>query len=308
MIAGKFHLQGHRGLRGTSPENTLPSFEQALDARVSSIETDIHLTRDGVPALCHDPFLSPAIFRLRGQADAVVQKATLVRDLTLQQLREYVAGGKPDPSRFNQQRAIATPAAQSFATAKAMDPFSVPTLRDLIEFAQTYAGSCGESAGKTAEQRRRAARLTFDLEIKFIPFHASRFAEPEFVIDRVLEIIRQVQVESRVVIRSFDHRLLKRIREVCPALTSAILIAAAVPINPVRLVRDAGASIYCPLYEYVDAEIIRECHREGVGVLPWTVNEREDWQRLLEWGVDGITSDYPDRLGQFLESQGIEWE
>jgi glycerophosphoryl diester phosphodiesterase len=38
------------------------------------------------------------------------------------------------------------------------------------------------------------------------------------------------------------------------------------------------------------------------------VNEREDWQRLLEWGVDGITSDYPDRLGQFLESQGIEWE
>src|SRR5262249_10549099 len=54
MSAPKFDLQGHRGARGLKPENTLPSFEAAIDAGATTIETDLHRTRDGVPVLVHD--------------------------------------------------------------------------------------------------------------------------------------------------------------------------------------------------------------------------------------------------------------
>ena len=56
-----FDLQGHRGARGLRPENTLPAFEAALDAGASSVETDLHLTRDGAVVLCHEPFLDAAL-------------------------------------------------------------------------------------------------------------------------------------------------------------------------------------------------------------------------------------------------------
>ena len=55
-----FEVQGHRGARGLRPENTLCGFEFALDLGVASIETDVHLTRDGVPVLCHDPIIRSA--------------------------------------------------------------------------------------------------------------------------------------------------------------------------------------------------------------------------------------------------------
>src|SRR5262245_31234160 len=58
-----FDLQGHRGARGLRPENTLPSFEAAFDAGVSTVETDIHLTADGVAVIFHDDTLSERLCR-----------------------------------------------------------------------------------------------------------------------------------------------------------------------------------------------------------------------------------------------------
>ena len=57
-------VQGHRGARGLKPENTLPSFEVALDAGVSAIETDVRLTADGVPILFHDDLLTDRVCRV----------------------------------------------------------------------------------------------------------------------------------------------------------------------------------------------------------------------------------------------------
>src|SRR3954465_12490534 len=98
-----FDLQGHRGARGLHPENTLPSFEAALDAGVTSVETDLHFTADGEVVLCHDPQFSPGIFPplLAGRARA---SRPAVRALTLAQLRAFRAAGNPDPVRFPDQQ------------------------------------------------------------------------------------------------------------------------------------------------------------------------------------------------------------
>jgi glycerophosphoryl diester phosphodiesterase len=307
-IVAKFHLQGHRGSRGTCPENTLPSFEHALDAKVSSIETDIHLTRDDIPVHCHDAVLSPSIFRSAWNVNKPLPKPTPIQELTLIQLQEWVAIGNPDEPRFPDQRAEVPPLNRRWWPSIGVKPFVVPALGDFYQFVEAYRGELGRNVAKTTEQQEQAARLVFDLEIKFVPFHSAWYPSPDRIIEQVVQVARQAGMEGRTVIRSFDHRMLKRAREICPIIRTAVLHAAGVPIDPVRLVRDAGASIYCPLFEYVDADLIRKCQDGGIRVLPWTVNMPEDWDRLIDWGVDGITTDYPDRLRQHLESRQIEWE
>src|SRR5438270_12447976 len=110
-LSGTFHLQGHRGARGLKPENTLPSFEAALDAGVSSVETDLHFTRDGVVVLCHEPALDATLFT--PPAPDVIP--TVIAALTLAELRAWRADRSPDPVRFPNQDAVITPLARWFA-------------------------------------------------------------------------------------------------------------------------------------------------------------------------------------------------
>ena len=80
------------------------------------------------------------------------------------------------------------------------------------------------------------------------------------------------------------------------------------PSNPRRRrVRAAEADLYCPDVNFLDEPQVRQLHEAGVRVLPWTVNDEADWERLLGWGVDGITTDYPDRLADWLRRRGVEW-
>src|SRR5579875_3405607 len=165
-------LQGHRGARALYPENTLPSFEAAFDAGVSSIETDVHLTRDGVAVLCHDPLLcDPPCRLLRPGSAASSEMPPMVSRLTLADLRGYRADGNPDPSRFPDQSAAVTPLAAIFAEQHGLHPYAIPTLEELLQFTAAYAGDLGERAGKSEMQRQRARKVVFDLELKRIPFH-----------------------------------------------------------------------------------------------------------------------------------------
>jgi glycerophosphoryl diester phosphodiesterase len=66
------------------------------------------------------------------------------------------------------------------------------------------------------------------------------------------------------------------------------------------MVRAAGADTYCPDYRFLDESLVRRLHAAGIRVLPYTVNHPNDWSKLLSWGIDGITTDYPDQLASFL--------
>jgi glycerophosphoryl diester phosphodiesterase len=293
-----FHLQGHRGARAIHPENTLPSFEAALDAGVSSIETDLHLTRDGVAVLVHDAVLHDSA-------------GTLVSQTTLAELRRCRADRNPDPRRFPDQNAVVTPLAALFAEQHALEPYGIPTLEELLRFTADYAGALGERAGKTAAQRQRARCVVFDLELKRVPFHPEAIGDrfdgtsPGLLEEGLVEAVRRAEVAARTVVRSFDHRCVRILRQMEPSLTGAILIAETAPVEPAELVERADAQVYCPGYLFVDAALVRQVRAAGARVLPWTVNEPEHWQRLLDWGVDGLTTDVPDRLARYLSDRGI---
>jgi glycerophosphoryl diester phosphodiesterase len=297
-------IQGHRGARGLKPENTLPSFEAALDAGVTSIETDVHLTRDGVPILAHDAVVSERLFRpIPGGSAPPPSRQLLISTLTSEQLRGYRADRNPDVARFPDQDAQATPLAQSFNAARGLHPFVPPTVVDLIAFVEAYAAD----PGKSEQQRTRGRKLRFDLELKRVPFHPETIGDsfdgesPGDLETRLVDVLCAANVVDRTTVRSFDHRCVRAIGRLEPRLTRAVLIAGTAPIDSVALVRQAEAAIYCPEYTFLDEALVRLLHAANVRVLPWTVNRPEDWKRLLEWGVDGITTDFPDRLARFLE-------
>jgi glycerophosphoryl diester phosphodiesterase len=292
-----FDLQGHRGARGLRPENTLPSFEAAFDAGVSSVETDLHLTADGVVVLCHDPLLAGAP----------------VRSLPLGELRRHRLDRNPDPARFPDQRADVPELASAFAAEHGFDVYAVPTLADLFDFAAAYAGEPGRRAGKDDARRQRAGRVCFDLELKRVPFFPEAINDgydgsaPVLLERRVAEAARAAGVVGRTLVRSFDHRCVRLLRELEPGLTGAVLIADTAPVGPVALVRAAGGEVYCPSYEFLDEAQVRHVRAAGLRVVPWTVNDPAHAGRLLDWGVDGLTTDYPDRLAALLAARGVAY-
>jgi glycerophosphoryl diester phosphodiesterase len=92
-----------------------------------------------------------------------------------------------------------------------------------------------------------------------------------------------------------------------PRLTGAVLVAETALVDPGAVAVSAGARIYCPSRDAVDEEQVRLAQAAGARVLPWTANTAEQWQRLLDCGVDGITTDYPDRLAKFLRDAGVAY-
>ena len=303
-MAARFELQGHRGARGLRPENTLPSFETAFDLGVTAIETDLHLTSDGVPVLCHDPLLSSRLC-----SKLPFPEGTPISRLSLAQLQTCLVDRNPDPARFPEQNPEVTPVAAQFAEQHGLHPLGVPTLAELFAFADFY----GESIFKSAKQRERARRVLFDLELKRLPFHPEAIGD-DFQGDTagrlekvIVEMAKAAGMTARTRVRSFDHRAVRALRQIEPSLEGAVLIAEAALVDLAAVARKAGAEVYCPNYLFLDEPQVRQAHANSVRVIPWTANDLGTWERLLGWGVDGITTDYPDRLAAYLQTKGVVW-
>ena len=305
---GAFEVQGHRGARGLRPENTLSAFELAIDLGVTSIETDVHLTRDGVPVLFHDARITD---RLCSRLDGGAVPDLLVSWLSLAELRAYRADHNREALRFPAQEAVVGPVTQRFTQQIAVDPWAIPTLADLCAFTAAYAGTLGEQAGKTDSQRQSARNVILDVELKRVPFEPENIGDgfdgsaPALLERRVLAEVERAGMTHRVRVRSFDHRSVRRVGQLRPRLHTALLIGEGAPLRPAEMLAVAGAEMYCPDYHFVDAAIVRQVHEAGKQIVPWTVNEPEAWARLVAWNVDGITTDFPDRLLEWLRQRGF---
>jgi hypothetical protein len=201
--------------------------------------------------------------------------------------------------------------ARLYSDSHGLDPYAIPTLPDLFGFAAAYAGEMGRQAGKTDLQRRGAAELRIDLELKRVPLYPEAIGDdfdgrsPGRLERQVVADVRAAGAVDRTTVRSFDHRSMRVLLDMEPGLTGAVLIADTLPLDPGDLARRAGACLYCPSYAFVDADLVRRAHAAGLRVVPWTVNDPDPWQRLLDAGVDGLTTDYPDRLAALLRARGV---
>jgi glycerophosphoryl diester phosphodiesterase len=299
-----FDVQGHRGARGLRPENTLPGFELALDLGVTSIETDIRLTRDGIPVLFHDARISD---RICSHVTEEQVSDILVSELTFVQLRDYRADRNPNPQRFPDQHAFVGPFTRRFADTYGIDPWAIPSLAELFTLVGAYAGTMGEACGKTAAQRHGAAQVGFELELKAVPFELEAVGDDcdGSLEQRVLAEVERAFMVDRCRLRSFDHRSMQSLARMHPRVRTALLIGHTAPVQPEDLLAAADAEMYCPDYRFVDEAIVKRIHEAGRLIVPWTVNEPHAWERLVAWNVDGLTTDYPDQLLAWLQQRGI---
>jgi glycerophosphoryl diester phosphodiesterase len=123
---------------------------------------------------------------------------------------------------------------------------------------------------------------------------AIEIKEPD-TLDGIVKIVMEEGLSNKVIIVSFWHNVLKRIKEIEPELkTGAIFVGR--PVDTVSIAKAAQSELLCLKHKFIDEEVVVECHENDIGVNAWVVNEIEDIERMKELGVDIISSDYPDRV------------
>jgi glycerophosphoryl diester phosphodiesterase len=256
-------LQGHRGARGHLPENTLPGFEAAAAMGVDTLELDVGVTRDGVVVVHHDRRLNPDVAR---GADGrwVSAPAPTIFSLDFEVLQSYDVGRIRPGSEY----------AQRFPHQTPQDGARIPRLSDVLKI----------------------PRVKFNIETKVSPKAPDETLAPEPFARALIAEVRKAGVASRSTIQSFDFRTLELVQREAPEIKTAYLTQGQKGAPVPRSIRAMGGAIWSPNFADLDARALSEARKLGIRVVVWTVNEPADIRSMLSLGVDGIISDYPDRV------------
>jgi glycerophosphoryl diester phosphodiesterase len=247
-----FDLQGHRGTRGLAPENTMAAYARATAIGVTTIETDLAVTKDGVLVISHDPFLNPDIVR-GPDGRWLTEKGPAIHTLTLGELRQY------DIGRVNPESAYA----KQFPEQQPSDGERFPTLSQVFGFAK----------GKP---------VRLNIETKITPGNPDETIDAETFAKLVVDAIRAAGLAQRVTIESFDWRTLVLAKKLAPEIETVCLTIESNTMDTVqrksgrpsawnaglglaayggsvpRLVQAAGCGTWSPFWRNVDGASVTE--------------------------------------------------
>jgi glycerophosphoryl diester phosphodiesterase len=297
-----FDLQGHRGARGLYPENTLPGFRGAAEIGVTTWEMDVGLTADGILVVHHDRALVPE--RTRGADGAwLAEPGAPIKSLTFEDLRQVDIGRLLPDSKV----------AGRWPVQAQLDGVGIPSLEQVLALGESLAGG----------------RLYYNVETKVSPLSPEDSPDPLTIADVLVARLLAAGVSERASVQSFDWRSLRRVQEIAPKITTVYLTAeqkwldnlergqagaspwtagldlddydASVP----RLIAAAGGAVWSPYFRDLKPEALVEAQGLGLRVVVWTVNDPADMAALIDLGVDGIITDYPDRLRQVMAEKAL---
>ena len=263
-----YDLQGHRGSRGLMPENTIPAMIKALDLGATTLELDLAVTKDGEIILTHEPYMNPVIcLTPLGEEIPANDRSHNIYQMTFAEVIQYDCGTKFHPG-FPQQ--------VKFKATK-------PKLEDMIDVVEKYVQDFG------------LPKPLYNIEIKSMPegdgiYHPN----PKDFSEMVIALLSKKLGAERFNIQSFDFRVLQYIHQNHPQIRLAMLVENA--SNPEEQIETLGfqPEIYSPFFPALTKEKVQKLHQKGLKVVPWTVNNTEQMEKLLEMGVDGIITDYPN--------------
>lgn len=300
--AQAFELQGHRGARGLMPENTLAGFAKALSIGVTTLELDVGVTRDGIVVVSHDERLNGAIAR-RPDGAWLTGVGTPLNQLSFAEIRTYDVGRLNPAHRY----------ARRFAGQRPVDGASIPSLTEVFRLVR--------KAGN--------ATVRFNIETKLDPAEPGITPAPKAFAEAVIAVLVKEGVTGRAVIQSFDWRTLRHVQRIAPGIPTVYLSAQRNWLDNIqvgrpgpspwtsgldaddfggsvpRMVKAAGGKIWSPYRRDIDAAKLKEAHDLGLKVVVWTVNDPAEMAAFIDMGVDGIISDYPDRLRRVAGDKGI---
>ncbi len=266
-----FDKEGHRGCRGLMPENTIPAMLKAIDLGVTTLETDAIITKDKKVVLSHEPFFNHEI-STKPDGTPVTEgeeKNLNIYRMDYTDVKKYDVGLRPHP-RFEKQQKIAA---------------IKPLLADMIDAVEQYC----------RDHKKQLPQYNIETKTQAATDEIYHPKPAEFV-ELLVGVIKEKKIESRVIIQSFDSRTLQYLHEHYPEFKTALLIEDYDKKAFALQLRDLGfiPSVYSPAFSLVTPLLVKQCREAGVGLLPWTVNEREKIIELKKMGVTGVISDYPD--------------
>ena len=296
-----FDLQAHRGARAVLPENSLAGFAYALTVGVSTLETDIAITRDKVLVLSHDPTLNPDITRgpdgkfLSGRGPAIVS-------LGAAEVLQYDVGRIRPGSDY----------ARQFAEQKPVDGTRIPKLEDLFALVK----------------RSGNEQVRFAIETKVTPQAPHETLPPEEFARLLVAAVRAAGMERRTSILSFDWRTLQVVQKEAPGIPTVYLTIQGPRMNNIaannpegspwtagfqykdhgsvpKMIKAAGGHTWSSFWRDLDAASVKEAQALGLKVLAWTVNDANVMRQMMDLGVDGIVTDRPALLREEMGKRGM---
>jgi glycerophosphoryl diester phosphodiesterase len=267
-----FDWQGHRGARGLAPENAIPAFLTALSfAKITTLELDVVISADGKVVVSHEPWLNAKIC-LDAKGHALNEKKKEEVNLYKMDYKEIIkcdCGSRGNPS-FPEQKAI-------FAYK--------PLLSDVVNEVRQYVKKVGKSMPQ------------FNIEIKSGPSSDGIFTpEVNVFAEIVRKEIKKLKIQDISSIQSFDPRALRYLHEKDKELVLVYLVEKVEDVKQQIDLLGFTPAIYSPYFEKVTSATVDQCHKMGMKIVPWTVNDTEQMKKLILLGVDGIITDYPDRI------------
>ena len=220
----------HRGARGYEPENTLKSFQKALDLNADGIELDVHLSSDGHLIVIHDETI-----------DRTTNGKGFVNTFTLAELKTFLID----------------------------DQYEIPTLKEVFDLVNK--------------------KCLINIELKGLG-----------TADKVAALIEEYIAYQNwnyghFIVSSFNWNLLQETSNLNSNIAIGVLTEEDVE-KALAFAEVIEAEAIHPDYQLLNLENVQEMQEKGFMVLPWTVNSPEDIQKIKSYQVDGIISDFPDRL------------
>jgi glycerophosphoryl diester phosphodiesterase len=299
--AAAFDLQGHRGARGLAPENTLLAFARALSIGVTTLEMDAGVTEDDVVVVIHDRRLNPDVAR-GPDGRWLTGRTPTIRELTYKELQRYDVGRIRPGSDYSKR----------WPDQRRADKVRIPTLEEVFELTR----------------HARNGEVRFNIETKLSPEAPEDTVGPEAFARALIKVVRDNGMAGRTTIQSFDWRTLAVVQKEAPEIATSYLTSQQQALDNIeagrregsqwtagiqyrdhgsvpKMVKAAGGRIWSPNYVDLTEALVKEAKSLGLAVLPWTVNDRADMERLIDWGADGLITDYPDRLREVMAARNL---
>lgn len=233
----------HRGASGYYPENTMLAFEKAIEMGCHGIETDVHLTKDGIAVICHDETI-----------DRTTDGKGYIKDYTYEQLCRFDAGIKFG-DRFK--------------------GLKIPSIDEFIDLI-----------------KNRNLIINFELKNDRI-----KYKDIEKV---VIDKIYKAKIEDNSIISSFNHYSVMKCKELDENIKTGFLYDNQL-YDPGSYGRKAGVYALHPNYITLEDDIVENIKENNLKINTYTVNEEEDMIRLAKLDIDGIITNYPDKLKVILD-------
>ena len=267
----RIDVQGHRGCRGLLPENTIPAFIRAINIGVTTLEMDVVITKDNKVVVSHEPFLNHEICKnAKGEEiKESEEKSYNIYKMDYAEVKECDCGTKVHP-RFKEQQKV---------------PVYKPLLEEVIDLVEKYIAV------------KKLPPVKYNIEIKSEPQTDNEFhPAPAVYTDIVYQLLKDKNMLDRVILQSFDVRPLQYIHQQNYPVKTALLIENLKNFDKNLSLLGFTPDIYSPYYKLVTDTLVKACHEKHIQLIPWTVNDKTDIDRMLKLKVDGIISDYPDRV------------